>query len=439
MTGEQTLLARTAVGTVGAIAGVLLVSTPRLRTIPNQLFNRLAVGSLVVSRLGLFAFVFFLLHLQARGDVGYYWSEGLSAMRGELPYRDFTSSYAPLHPYFDSLAIRVWHSQLALILLAILAEFALLPLWLSVGRRLFPEQELRVASLLYLTSPMSLIFVCIDGQDNVVIAMLLAAALALLLRRSEALSGAAVAFALSAVKILPLLFTPIFFFATPRRWRWAAGAIVVAGLVYGTGLALHLPITQPLTNEGAIRTAGNLPFVIESAANRLYPSRLWDSLVLASLAGIVLFVARTVRGQSEATRLRVITFAMSAIILTLVVISKKGWPNYLMLVLFPVCLLARRFGRAGIVVFSLFGILGVVEHSFWSSLLIQPGAIDFHAWLFHPQLSPHGRVRPPVLVVLELLLIAGYGWLLGLSLREIAAAPHQMATARDNDLNRLPV
>jgi hypothetical protein len=424
MTGTQTLLARGALGAVGSLTSLALLGSARLRTLSNDLFSRFAVGGLALSRLGLFSLVYFILHLAVRGDIpSYYVPEGTFAMHGRLPYRDFISSYAPLHPYLDAAVLRLWYSPLSIVLLAILAECALLPLWLAIGRRLFPEQELRVATLFYLANPMSLIFVAIDGQDNVIIAMLAAAALALLIRRSEALSGAAVALALSAIKILPLLFTPIFFLATPRRWRWAVGAIAIAGVVYGTALAFHLSVTQPLTNEGSIRTAGNLPYVIESILGRLLPKRLLDGTVLLALCVVLLLVARTARGQTEKVRLLVITFGMPAIILTLVLLSKKGWPNYLMLILFPLCLLARRMQRSGIVLFSLFGIIAVVEHSYWSSLLMQCSSLAFHGLLFdggQPLLHEvlifgHG--------VLELLLIAGYCWLLALSLREIAAAP----------------
>jgi hypothetical protein len=59
-----------------------------------------------------------------------------------MPYRDFASSYAALNPYVDAIAVSLWYSPLAIILLAILVEAALLPLWLHFGRELFSEHEL---------------------------------------------------------------------------------------------------------------------------------------------------------------------------------------------------------------------------------------------------------------------------------------------------------
>ena len=58
---------------------------------------------------------------------------------------------------------------LALILFAIAVEFFLLRLWLRVGPKIFAEDQLRVASMLYLSSALSLQFVAVDGQDNVLV------------------------------------------------------------------------------------------------------------------------------------------------------------------------------------------------------------------------------------------------------------------------------
>jgi hypothetical protein len=424
MTGEQTLLARGALGLAGSLASVGLASVDRLRTLTNELFDRLVVGALVCSRLGLFALVFLVLHLQVRGDIpGFYWPEALAVLRGGLPYRNFISSYAPLHAYIDAAAIRIWYSPLAIILMAILAECLLLPVWLWVGRRIFPEQELRVAALFYLASPMSLVFVTTDGQDNVIIALLIAAAMALLIRRSEGLSGASAALAMAAIKILALLFMPIFFLATPRRWRWAAGAAVVTAAVYGTAaVVFHLPIVQPLTVEGGFRGSGNLPYILESATGRHFPARLLDSLVLLGLCAVLLYVARAVYRQTGTARLLVITFAMPAIIATLLLLSKKCWPNYLMLVLFPVCLLARRMRGVRLVTFALFGTVAVLEHSYWASLLGLIDSAHYHALLFQRRPFGGGELLLLGHALLQLLLITGYGWILILCLREVAAA-----------------
>jgi len=95
--------------------------------------------------------------------IAFYFPEAKSILSGLIPYRDFLSSYGPLNGYCNAAILRVWFSPLALIMFAIIVESFLLPMWFSIGHRLFEERELRIASVLYLASPLSLQFVTIDG------------------------------------------------------------------------------------------------------------------------------------------------------------------------------------------------------------------------------------------------------------------------------------
>ena len=130
--------------------------------------------------------------------------------RGYCLIGDFVSSYAPLHPYLDAGLISAWHTPLAIVLFSVLVEMAILPVWLGAGRVFLPEGELRVAALLYLASPVSLQFVTIDGQDNVVIAVLLALSLLLVLRSRAFAAGLSFGASVAAIKFLPLLYAPAF-------------------------------------------------------------------------------------------------------------------------------------------------------------------------------------------------------------------------------------
>src|SRR5271163_1088645 len=212
MTGSQTLLARAALGVVAALGSVLLVSFKSLRSLqerPRPSFDRRVIAALVVSRLGLFCVLFLWLGAAPRGDVpSYYLNQVQEVMQHKLPYRDFPSAYAPLHSYLDAGLFRLWHTPLALMLFPVLAELLLLPLWLRAGRAFLGGGEVRVAALLYLASPISLQFVAVDGQDNVVIALLVVTALLLVLRGRTALSGAALGLSIVTFKFLPLLYAP---------------------------------------------------------------------------------------------------------------------------------------------------------------------------------------------------------------------------------------
>jgi hypothetical protein len=417
LTGSQTLIARAALAVVAGTVS-LAATNSRFAALPRKTFDHLVLAAFILSRLGLYLTVFFILHLLPRGDItAFYWSEANAVLRHLVPYSGFQSSYAPLHPFLDAAVIRLWHNPLALILLAICIEAFVLPLWFRVGRLVVPEPEVRIGSLLYLTSVISLQFVTIDGQDNVFIAVLLVFALFLIRHRLNFASGVAAGIGPVAVKFLPLVFAPAFFFAVPRRWRWIAGFTAVIALVYGICIVRHLPILQPLALEGEFKSAGNIPYVFESLAGVIFPPRLWDGLLLIVLGIIFALVANASRRASLMGRLRILTFACPSIVLALLLFSKKSWPPYLMLALFPLCLLIAAGRRSRIVVFALFSLVAVVEQSYWASIMLQIYAPEFHRALL--VLEP----RSIILLALQFLLLAGYLWLLVLSLRQISPGP----------------
>ena len=413
MTGQQTLIARVALGAVAGVVGVVLALLPRLRAVSGRQFDRALFAAFSISRLGIFALVFLVFRIAPRGDVlGYYLTQAEQVLRHRLPYRDFVSSYAPLHPYLDAGLISLWHTPLSIMFFSLFAELLLLPLWMRAGREFLPESELRAAALLYLASPISLQFVALDGQDNVVIAVLIALAMLLILRSRIFAAGIALGASVAAIKFLPLLYAPTFFVAVPRRWRLVAGALVVSGVVYGGFALLHAPVLEPLSAEADLRSSGDLPYVLEAILGVVLPPRLSDGCLLLVLAAILIAVARAAYGASLSLRLRALTFGMAAATLALLLLSKKSWPPYAMLALFPVCLLVRRVSAAGFsnawrgVAFAIFSLAAVSEHSYWASMFAQFSSAEFHAAL------RTGRTDVQVLLGVEVVLIAGYLWLL---------------------------
>ncbi len=417
MTGEQTLLARGVLGVVSAGAGWASVHWEWPQRVARGGFDRAFYSAFVLSRMGLFLLVFALLRVPVRGDVaGYYVPEGLAALRGLLPYRDYISSYAPLHGFLDAAVLRVWNSPLALILFALLAEAVASPLWMGLARRMRPEATVRRAALLYLASAISLQFCVLDGQDNVVIALLLAAGILLTSMQRDLLAGALIGLSVVAVKIIPLGFAPVFFAATPRRWRWAAGLLAVAGVGYGAfARLLGVRVLMPLVREGDLKSAGDLPYVVEAVTGWTLPGAVSGLLLAVACGAILLRVLLTVRRLgTTAARLEGMLFGVTGTTLALELFSKKSWPPYLMLVLFPLLLLVASDVRRWVVVaMGGFGVVALVEHSYWATVLHQFAAADFHAGLVR------GDGRCFLFLGLELLLLAGYGWLLEMSWREM--------------------
>ncbi len=412
-------MARAALGVTTAGIAAVATSVRRFHEMADGAFDRLVLWACIVSRLGLYCLVFLVLRIAPRGDIpAYYVPEGLSVLRGALPYRDFISSYAPLHPYLDAAVLRLWPSALAIILLAIAAECLLLPVWLKLGRRLFVERQLRTAAMLYLASGVSLQFVVIDGQDNVIIALLVAVALLFLYRQRAALSGIVAGLSVVLIKFLPLLYVPAFVAAARRRGRWLAGFAVVTGLGYGAFAALGAPLLEPLKMEASLTGAGNLPYLVESVMGVKLPASLEDGVVLVALLAVLGVVAAVLRGAEDDARLRVLLFATAALTLTLVLLSKKSWPPYLMLALFPMCLsiYRERFSWMRAALFGGFGAVAIVEHSYWSSLFGQETSLGTHRRLMA------GDPMAVVMLGLQVLLLSGYGWLLYEALREIVGS-----------------
>jgi hypothetical protein len=88
-------------------------------------------------------------------------------------------------------------------------------------------------------------------------------------------------------------------------------------------------------------------------------------------------------------------------------LSKKSWPPYLMLSLFPICLLVVSGARSRlrIAAFALFSVVAVTEHSVWANRFAQFSSGAFHAALLE------GNARAWLFLILEVLLLAGYAWL----------------------------
>ena len=427
MTGIQSLEARTALGGIFAAAGYVLSSSRRIQGVAQKSFDRAINAAFVGSRAALYIFVFFVLHLAVRGDVPtFYVLPARAALAHKLPYIDYSTSYAPLHATLDGGLLLLWNSPLVILLFAMVMEWFLLPVWLRVARLFLAEETVRIGAVLYLCSAMSVVFVTIDGQDNVVLAVLLGVALLLLARSRAALSGAVLAAGAVVIKFLPLLFVPAFFLVSSRRWRWLAGFAAVLVVGYGYFVLRHVPILFPFYLEHGSRTASDLPYVVEAIVNYTPPSVVEDVLLGAVLLFILALLARIgMRRPWRATALAAITFGCVALNLALVLLSRKSWPDYAMLTLFPLGLLMGQGGhrRLRLALFAVFNVIAVTTHSIWATVFGQ-----FLAGPLHEALR-QGQPMAWVLLITQILLVAGYAWLLVESVQAIRRAETPLTKA----------
>ncbi|SEG45651.1 hypothetical protein SAMN05421819_3029 [Bryocella elongata] len=430
MTGTQTLAARGALGVIGATATVLAGRYRLLPSAQRVSWNRIFLLLFGLSRLLVFGLLFGVLHVDPRGDIpAYYFPEATRILAGQRPYLDFVTSYAPLHAYLDAAALRLHNAPHSIILLAIAFELALMAVWSAIPERYLGEDLRRQALTLYLVNPLSVLFVTVDGQDNVLIALFFALAVYVLLKQKTALSGVAFALSVCAVKFLALLYVPLFIVVVRRWWLWALTFVATMTAVYGVFIAVGANVLIPLGVEGDYRGAGCIPFVIETFLGRLLRSAIWDALtalaVIAVAGALFVFAQRALRGvDAERTRsaqLFLLVHGATAVTMAVLLLSKKSWSTYVLLALYPICLTVLQSKRIYTWGFAVFLFVAAVEHSFWSSILGQPTAVELHALLLK------GNRNALELMVLEILLLAGYAMLLGLSLRRLTELGQRVA------------
>ena len=256
-------------------------------------------------------------------------------------------------------------------------------------------------------------FVAIDGQDNILIALALGLGLLLAARSRAVLSGGVLGLSIAAVKFLPLLWVPAFFLALRLRWRWLAGFSAAILLGYGYFALKRLDLLYPLKAEGALVSASNLPYLLTLLSGLAFPPRLFDLILLLALAACFLWLARLAHHATPQRRLHLIAWSVPFVTMLLILLSKKSWPNYLMLILFSLCLLPslrRPLPRA---LFLSLQFLGCTAHSYWATFFLLAAAAPLHVRLLA------GDPRTLLLALSQATLVAGYIWLLTLTARQL--------------------
>ncbi|MCZ6835700.1 MAG: hypothetical protein O7G85_08000, partial [Planctomycetota bacterium] len=203
--GDLVLVGKLVIGLVCVTTTILLLKHPKPFAIENKSFDRLALLVTLISRVGLFAGLYLVMDFKVGSDVGgYYFPEGQAVLEGQMVYRDIKTSYSPLFPYLMAGILLIWNSAKAIVLSMIPIELISIPLWLGVSRRYFSEQTTRTATILYVLSPVPLLNIAMNGQNQVWISLFLVIALWLLARKDFA-SGFLFGISLALIKLLGLL------------------------------------------------------------------------------------------------------------------------------------------------------------------------------------------------------------------------------------------
>jgi F0F1-type ATP synthase assembly protein I len=380
---DRVILLKLLMALAGALVCVVLWRLPWVRRLSNGQFTAMTIGLLVGGRLGFYTLVYLVQGQPVPTDVPtYYYPEAVKTLSGLLPYRDFASSYAPLFDYLGAAMIYLWNDTRVYVLTAIAADVLAMPIWLAVGRRLFAENVVRTAAILYVTNVKALLSVC-TGQNQIWIALLLAAAWWLRLRGRPFWSGMMLGLGLSAVKVLVLILTPPVWLAGGRRLMWLVGFAAIPAVVYLGFIALGADVLLPLKNEGGLVTCGNLPFLATLAG--LDPAG-WIGAMgiacrLAIWAGLYLAVWR--RGldpKSNDIDLSRMIHVLTLALLCFMLLSKKAYTGYLVLGMFCMCLTLadRPFSWRDMLIYCLFMVATVMEPTLWDSWLPNQDLRLFH-------------------------------------------------------------
>ena len=342
---DSILIAKLALGIPVAALGVLLCPSQLLQRITNVAFWRWALGVAIVSRLGVFLALYVILGQSVRMDVSaYYLPQAQAALSGQLPYRDFVSSYGPLFPYVSAIAVWFWPSAKAIVLLTILLEIISVPIWVGVGRRLVSENAVRIAAVLYLTNPLVILYSPVLGYNQAWISLCLAGAIWLLLRQRNLLSGLAMGASIVAVKILGIIFVPVLALTARRRLIWCVSLLLASSVVYAPLLAMHVDILQPIRTESALTTSGNLPYLLTAVGIQTSGTAgaIWTAVLLAGMAAV--FLPAAWRHRQEPVKI-VLPF-LGLVFMTFMILSRKAYPQYLVTCMFALCLAAAEQARS---------------------------------------------------------------------------------------------
>jgi hypothetical protein len=309
-----------------------------------------------------------------------------------------------------------WDDAMAIIVVSIVLELVTVLLWLAFSRDFLPEAITRHATILYLCSPLALCNVPVTGQNHVWIAAGLAGALVLVCRGRAFGSGLMLGFTIVGVKFLSLLFAPPLVLAAYRKAGlsgaalWMTGFLVLPIVAYGVLLGRGLDLADQVRFHAYYDSSGNVPYLLTLWGSGLSEPTVRFAINAAGFAALcLLFLLVWARGGVK-TPVRV-AFTCAFVLLIVLLVSKKAFTSYLLVALFPICLVValdtetRRWLPIGFLAWSL---MAAIEPTLWFRLM---GQSDLSGVLAAPTVSGIS------FAVVQIFLLAGYLYLLQSSFR----------------------
>ena len=413
----RNLILRFALGGLMAALSFLIARSKlpeKLSGWDERQFDRSLVALYACSRFLIFIAAFFVFHQKPWADlVSFYVPQAHSAMQGLVPYRDFSTSYAPLNPYLDALLLRLHDSPLSILIFQIACDVVSVPFWIRFFRRCLNETTVRKAALLYLVQPLVIWEICLDGKNQGFISLLLAISFCAIARK-EIVSGISLSLTWILVKILPVIFVPTLFMGARKRTIWLLSVAIPSVLVYGAFIAVRADVTWAVRKEGSLATPQNLPYLFGAVTGYNLPEGLLSLLAIIVVTfALIITIRIQLRTKDDPARLWIMALSVELILLAVMLMNKKSDTSYLGMCFFLLCAFAAfdadRGGRAMAGLYALLSLLALPIASFWYWPLNRESASQLHTlWVA-------GNRNAWIMMAMQTLLAVSYiGLMLGI-------------------------
>jgi hypothetical protein len=283
-------LAKVAFSTILAVGSVLFAVHARKKSWETKAL-RLAVVSIIPIKIILCLVIYiFLPQLNVSSDaLQVYLPETLKLLSGEIPYIDFLSSYSPLFSVVLAIPVAIWPSVGAIVLTMLLAETAMILIYLRRQKGSPSIDSWRVA-FLYLFSPISFYWIGIGGYNGALIALFTMIALVQAAKRNHLMSGIAWAVGLLVTKLLALLTWPAVIIYDRRHLLRRSLPMAIALILLLALIPFGFDSLIPVKREFGRITEGNLFFIISLAFPGIRGSSIAEAIPVAAFAGCFLVV-----------------------------------------------------------------------------------------------------------------------------------------------------
>jgi hypothetical protein len=319
-------------------------------------------------RLSLFVVIFMLLEKRISSDALYfYYPQAKWALQGGIWNADFASSYSPLFPYFGAFLLGIWNDPRVFALFALCIDSVGLWFWHSLLKKTITREDALDISMCYaLSAPV--IINALVGQQQVWIGAALAASIWLLVVKDRPATSAIIqGVTVCVTKILAVLFWPVLFAVSTPRARWLVAALAIPFLTVAIFAWLGSDLLLGLRHEQQDYTSGNLIYYVNYLVRggKQY-FLLYDIITAMCLLGVSFFIFLRLRGAQHYD-IGMVLSAISLLLVTLLLVTKKSYANYLGLAYFTVLfVLYKNLPRFWYwCAFALFSVAGTVSPTIW--------------------------------------------------------------------------